>query len=150
MYGQIKVAADVTNTTATHANLGLMKFTVEEEEMWVELGLQATASNNTAGEGVEFDFLVDGALVGGALLPLAACANSTLANSIGAKFAVNVKAYVRLTKGMHTLAGQFRRTANASTATIHATAYPAILSVIRHSNNAVLAHGVDAKFQVTQ
>jgi hypothetical protein len=150
MYNQVKVAADVTNNTTTYANLGLMSVTVEEDEMWVDISLQAVASNNTAGEGVEFDFLIDGTLVGGAGTPLAACANSTLANSVGTKFPVRVGTKVRLTKGTHVIAGQFRRTANASTATINATAYPAILGVLRLSNNALLAHGMGAKFQVTQ
>jgi len=149
MFHSVTHAADATNTTTTYANIGTgLKFNCEEEEMWTQLTFTGVVSNNTIAEGVELDFLVDGVAL--AATPQAACANANLAASVDAKFPINMQRVVRLSKGFHTIFARFRRTANASTASLLATAYPAVTSALRLSNINVLAHGVDSKVGVTQ
>lgn len=148
MYGQVTKAADATNATTTFGTVAglVMKFSVEEDEMFVDLRFDGVVSNATVNAETELDFLVDGARLGGTN----GLCGATSATA-DAKVPVHMARLVRLTKGAHTIALQMRDGgAPAGTAKLEATTYVAVLSALRMSHNAVLAHGVDAKDKLTQ
>lgn len=148
MYGIKSTVADFSTGGATDNTIpvaipGLaMQFTVEEPEMWVKLSVKALGSAVGAGSRAELMLKVDttapafvGACVSQVTLQPAWEEGSTL---------------MRLTQGAHTVAAYLRSNADGTVATVHGTILPCVLEVLRLSNNTVLAHGVDAKFQVTE
>lgn len=145
MYGLKSTTADQTTaSTSFVAVTGLaLKFTVEEDEMWCLLKFKAVVSNATVDARCDLDLKVDTVLQGGAA-GLAGATSSTA----NAMVPMHVEHIVRLTKGQHVVAAQFK--ASAGTAKIEGATFNPKLEVLRLSNNSVLAHGVDAKFQVTE
>lgn len=145
MYGSKSITADQTTASATFVAVpGLaLKFTVEEDEMWCLLKLKAVVSNATVDARCDLDLKVDTVLQGGA-----AGLTGATSSTANAMVPVHLEHVVRLTKGQHVVAAQFK--ASAGTAAVNAATFAAKLEVLRLSNNAVLAHGVDAKFQVTE
>lgn len=151
MYASVKTTANQSTGGVTDGTFiaitGLqMAFTVEEDEMWCLLKIKALGSNATALHRCDLDIKVDGAFISGQANGLAGATSQVLA----ATDWVEGSKLVRLSKGMHTASGWFKADANTFVATVNGTVFPCELSVLRLSNNAVLAHGVDAKFQVTE
>lgn len=151
MYASVKTVADQSTGGATDATFiavtGLqMSFNVEEDEMWCLVGMQGLVSNHVALQRVDFDVKVDGAFISGNANGLAGTASAVVDSTNW----LRAGKLVRLTKGVHTMSGWFKSSTNTDVATIKGTVLPCELSVLRLSNNAVLAHGVDAKFQVTE
>lgn len=150
MYALKTLAADFVTDGANDATFqavtGLrMSITVEEDEMWVLLKLKACVSNATVNGRADLDIAVDGTRLGGTHGLQGA--TSATANAVNA---MHIEKIVRLTKGDHKLSVFLKSTTNTQIAKIEATTWAASLEALRLSNNAVLAHGVDAKFQVTQ
>lgn len=143
MLGSIILTADVTATTAVFATVaGLaMSFRVEEEEMVVSLEFQGVVSNDNAAGRVDLDFNVDGTRVSGATAGLMGypSVSSVLAP-------VHMVRVVRLSKGDHTLALQWKAAAGVNT--LAATTFPAQLVVRRMSHPATLGQGVNSKVQL--
>lgn len=122
-----------------------MSVMVEEDEMWCLLKLKACVSNNTINGRADLDIAVDGTRLGGT--HGLAGATSATANAINA---VHVEKIVKLTKGDHKLAVYLKSTTDTQVAKIEGATWTATLECLRLTNNALLAHGVDAKFQVVQ
>ncbi len=116
-----------------------LNFLVEEDEMMVEVGLTGTVLCGGADSLIQFKLMVDGTSV--STLPLAA--NDLVAAKTEY---LNIAKTVRLAKGRHVLKLQ----SNVSTAaTLKGATYDALLFAKRLSADAVLAHGVDSKVQLT-
>lgn len=119
-----------------------MSFTVEEPEMWCLVKIKALASQDTtAGVKCEVDVKIDGSFISGLTHGLAA-ETSAVATM---QFMLEGEKLVRLSAGPHVISGWFRSDTDAKVTTLHGTLIPCQLSVLRLSNNSVLAHGVDSK-----
>lgn len=145
MYALKTLAADfvtdgVADATFQAVSALRMSITVEEDEMWVLLKLKACVSNNTVNGRADLDIAVDGTRLGGTH-GLAGATSST----VNAVNALHVEKIVRLTKGMKLLTVFIKSTTNTQVAKIEGATWSASLEALRLSNNAVLAHGVDAK-----
>ena len=100
----------------------------------------------------DLDIKVDGAFISATpASPSGNAAGLTGATSAtaGAQVPVNVTKHIFLTEGDHVIQVWFKAGVGG-TAKVEATTWPALLSVLRLSNNSVLAHGVDAKFIVNE
>jgi len=145
----LQPAASITATTTSFATIGtgtanalLIGFRVEAEEMLVDLEFQAVVSNDNGAGRVDLDFAVDGSRLGGT--------NGVLATpSISGVLApVHMHRTVRLTKGDHTVAVQWKSAAGANTLECAAaTRFPAHLYVRRSAHSQVLGQGVNSQVQ---
>lgn len=151
MFASVKTTADqstggVTDNTFIAVTGLQMSFNVEEDEMWCLVSIKALGSNHVALARVDLDVKVDGAFISGQANGLAGHASAVVDSTVW----VEGKKLVRLSKGIHVMNGWFKSSVDTDVATLKGTVFPVELSVLRLSNNAVLAHGVDAKFQVTE
>lgn len=151
MYALIKTSADQSTGGVTDGTFiaitGLQaSFSVEEDEMWCLVRIKALASNHIINQRVDLDVKVDGTFISGNTNGMA-CGVSAAADA--QVYATGTK-LVRLVKGSHVMGGWFKSSTDTDVATVHGTVFPCELEVLRLSNNSVLAHGVDAKFQVTE
>lgn len=122
-----------------------MAFNVEEDEMWCLIKLKACVSNATVNGRADLDVAIDGTRIGGTH-GLAGATSST----VNAVNAIHVENIVKLAKGEHKAAVFLKSTTDTQVAKIEGATWAATLEVLRLSNQALLAHGVDAKFQVVQ
>jgi hypothetical protein len=142
MYGYLPITTDVALNVGAMADVtgAILNFAVEEDEMLVELGASGTLLSGAAASTTDFQFVVDGTAT--TTLPLG---NVTI-TAAATKGPLGLYQVVRLTKGRHVVKLQ----ANASAATtLKGTAYDCRLVARRDSADAVLAHGVDSKVQLT-
>jgi hypothetical protein len=146
MYGEAKISADVTLTTPTTFALGTLanglRFTVEEDEMLVDLEFQGTLNHTVADTEIDATFILDGSDVADltdGLLGLAS--GAAAADSVG----LYMKKRMRIAKGEHRL--QLALRSGAGNVLVMGALRPATLSATRFSHIGTLAHGVDAKAQ---
>lgn len=144
MYGHLSLGAIACPTGGMADVTGaILRFNVEEDEMLTEVGFQGVIANaNGAAQTCDLNLVVDG--VNATTLPIAGV---QLALTTG-KEHVRAAVIVRLTKGHHVLKLQ----ANASVitdVTVAGAAYDCRLFANRVTADAVLAHGVDSKNQVS-
>jgi hypothetical protein len=142
MYGYLPITTDVALPVAGMADVtgAILNFAVEEDEMMVNLGFTATILAGGAASQIDFQFMVDG-------VAATAFPSAGLDITVAAKKAfLAMPLVVRLSKGRHVVKLQANATAAAS---IKGTAYDCRLFAKRETADAVLAHGVDSKVQVT-
>jgi len=152
MLGINDFAVDFATTSATFVAVDdggtpakplAVAFYVEEEEMLVELELDAVITHSADDGQADLDLVVDGTNLGGA--------DGLLRKSIsgaGGDDHVLLRRIIRLAKGQH-LVGVEMKTP-AGTATISGATWAAQLRAKRVSHNGTLGHGVDAKAQLVQ
>ena len=118
-------------------------FTVEEQEMLVDLEMSITFSN-TVVERTDFTIFVDGTDVAPGANGLACFTQAVAAdeNTIYNNYTV------RVAQGFHT--AEVRIKAPTGAVTVEGATIPAQLVVRRHSHPATLGHGVDSKVQLIQ
>ena len=134
---------DTNQLAAGELELG---FTVEEDEMLVDLEARLVYSGSAVGT-IAYTFYVDGAA--SADLPAAGLfLTSTLTDSTDDPFTAYVRTTLRLEKGYHTV--EVRATASAGNITYVGATMPSELVARRHSHPATLGHGVDSKAQLIQ
>ena len=149
MYFVKSTTADVStggasdNTTPIAITNLCSKINVLEPEMWVKISVKALCSADTT-NATRADLM---AKIDTGTPVFLACQVSATA---GDRAWVEGSTTVRLTTGNHTVAAYLRGSADTKVATVHGSVLPCVLEVLELSNNSVLAHGVDAKFQVTQ
>jgi hypothetical protein len=140
MYGEVKIAADVTLTTptafATPAG-GQMRFHVEEEEMFVVLEFQGAYAQTTAPGTVFSTFFVDGADVGDLVDGIFEDTVDVTAQG------VYFKKTMRLAQGEHLLEVRFK--AGSNNVVVHGAGVPCTLSATRLSHNATVAANQNSK-----
>jgi len=132
---------DTNQLAAGQLELG---FTVEEDEMLVDLEARLVYDNSVA-EATSFTFYIDGAA--SADLPVAGLYIETPA--AGVTGTAYVRTTLRLDKGYHTVEARV----TAATGVISydgQTVMPSELVARRHSHPATLGHGVDSKVQLAQ
>lgn len=151
MLGRKEQAADVTLTTPTDfataqlANGELaLSFSVEEDEMLVDLELSLTYSHTTNADPSDFTIFVDGT-------DIAPGANGLVRHTPAAADDENtlyVSRTVRLARGLHI--AELRAKTGSNNIVIEGATIPAALVARRSSHPATLGHGVDSKVQLIQ
>jgi len=151
MLGRKTLTADATlagptDFDTTQLALGQLElgFTVEEDEMLVDLEARLTYSNSVR-EATDFTFYVDG--VASPDLPVEGLVRHTAA-VIADENTVYVKATLRLAKGYHT--AEARTSAPSGAVTIEGASMLCEVTARRNSHIGTLGHGVDAKAQLVQ
>ncbi len=153
MLGRAKVDEDVTLVGVTTFAGGAvaegvgpeslsLRFSVEEEEMLVDLEILATVSHSVANGEVDWTLFLDGAdLAAGAdgFARLAMSSTATEGTTLSAKWTQ------RIEQGEHRV--EVRLKSPAGDITVEGATWPAYLTARRASHPATLAHGVDSKVQ---
>lgn len=151
MYGESRITTDVTDTAPTTfaanqshvAAGGSLRFTVEEEEMFVTLEFDGVLNHSVAEAQFDATFFVDGAdvapLVDGLL-------RETAPVTAADPFHFNMKKTLRLTQGEHRVEPRFKTA--AGNVVVMGLLHPATLSALRLSHNATVAANMTSK-QVT-
>lgn len=148
MYGESRIAADVTLTApttfatnqATGAQGNGLKFSVEEDEMIVDLEFQGALEHSVTETEFDATFFVDGVDVADLVDGITrGTSNVTPANSVP----FYMKKRMRLAAGEHKLEVRFKTA--AGNLIIKGLLHPAKLSVTRWSHNATLPAHVASK-----
>lgn len=147
MLGEATIAADIVVSGAGAFAAGAvagasLRFSVEEEEMLIDLKLMATLSHATVGGMVDATFFIDGADIADAADGLVRESAPTIADN---PFAFSLERTVRLARGEHRM--ELRLKTPAGDVTVEGAGWPAKMTARRHSHPASLAHGVDSKVQ---
>jgi len=151
MYGESRIAADTTLTAPTTfataqaqvAAGGSLRFSVEEEEMFVTLEFDGVMTHSVAEEPFDATFFVDGADIAALVNGLWRHTSPVTATD---PMHVNVRKTLRLAQGEHRVEVRFKTA--AGNLVVAGTLHPAVLSALRMSQNAVVAANMNSK-QVT-
>lgn len=152
MYGQSRIVTDQTLTAPTTfatdqdqvATGGSLRFSVEEEEMFVTLEFDGVMSHSVAEEPFDATFFVDGADIAAPLVD--GLWRHTSPVTATDPMHVNVRKTLRLAQGEHRVEIRFKTA--AGNLVVAGLLHPATLSALRLSQNAVVAANMTSK-QVT-
>lgn len=149
MFGETLIIADVAITgDLLFHEIASHRFTVEEDEMLVDLKAFVTASHDQVNEAADFTFFLDS---GAGLADIAPLTDGlfrkafTTVADIGELVAF--ERTVRLAKGEHRVSLQAKVRNAGHTLTVEGATWNGWLTANRHSHDATLAHGVDSKAQ---
>jgi len=149
MLGEAPIVADVVLTGITAFNyttgaslIASLKFTVEEDEMLIDLKAFLTLSHSAVDGMVDATFFMDGT----DMAPLAdGLVRKSMPSVAGQEDALVLERTVRLAKGEHQL--QLHMKTGAGNITVEGATWNGWLTARRHSHDATSAANANAKVQ---